>query len=136
MKISIVATVFSLLVLLPAFQTADCDPQLLGLQTCQTVWNLTDFEKLTIAHIPDKIWAPHNETINMTFPNGTSVLLPPPNVNPIQGQLWVPGVSSRTLLVVIYCVILTLARMGGQFGITTGLLLGGRSLSSTDQRIT
>ncbi|KAG7350004.1 ureide permease [Nitzschia inconspicua] len=66
----------------------------------------SDFENLTIAHIPDKIWAPRNETINMTFPNGTSALLPPPNVNPIQGQLWVPGVSSRTLLVVIDCVIL------------------------------
>jgi hypothetical protein len=65
-----------------------------------------DFETLTIAHIPDKIWSPINQTITTTLPNGTIILLPPPTVNPIQGQLWVPGVSSRFLLVVLCCVVL------------------------------
>jgi hypothetical protein len=41
MKISLLATLLCLLVLLPAFSTAECDPQLLGLRTCQAVWNLT-----------------------------------------------------------------------------------------------
>jgi hypothetical protein len=41
MKISILATVLCLFVLLPAFSTAECDPKLLGLRTCQAVWNLT-----------------------------------------------------------------------------------------------
>jgi hypothetical protein len=59
------------------------------------LFSFQDFENLTIAHVPDKIWNPGNETTNTTT-----------MVSPIQGQLWVPGVSSRTLLVVICsCII-------------------------------
>jgi hypothetical protein len=41
MKVSVLATVLCIMVLLPAFRSADCDPQLLGINTCQTSWNLT-----------------------------------------------------------------------------------------------
>lgn len=137
LKIAMLATILCLFILLPTFATADCDPQLMGMQTCKTMWNLTgkycctvtltkksilhslisspvhyfmfcciDFENMTIMHIPDKVWRPNNQTTAIVLENGTVVEIPPPTVNPISGKLWVPGVSSRTLVVVVCCVIL------------------------------
>jgi hypothetical protein len=56
LKISVLATVLCLLVVLPINITAKCDPVIFGLGTCQTTHNLTDFETTTIAHIPANIF--------------------------------------------------------------------------------
>jgi hypothetical protein len=96
LKISVLATVLCLFVLLPAYITATCDPTMLGLQTCARLSNLTDFENLTIAHIPDKVW---QDSLSRPATNNS-------NNNPMEGVLWVPGVSLRTLLVVVCCCIL------------------------------
>lgn len=40
-KVALLATVLCLGVLLPAFMTAECDPTVLGMNTCEAVWNMT-----------------------------------------------------------------------------------------------
>jgi hypothetical protein len=53
LKVSLLATVLCLAIILPVNLTANCDVELVGLETCAPiVHNLTDFETTTIAHIP------------------------------------------------------------------------------------
>jgi hypothetical protein len=52
LRISIVATILCIAVLLPVFYTAGCDPEVLGIGTCKPLENLTNFEQCTIINIP------------------------------------------------------------------------------------
>ena len=107
-KISVIASLLCVFILIPAYSSATCDPNTLGIATCEAMWNLTDFENLTISHVPDKVWHPSNYTINATLPNGTFIEVPPQSdlVNPIEGKIWVSEVSSRTFLVCFCCLII------------------------------
>lgn len=46
-KVAGLATVLCMLVILPVYKTATCDPLVLGPGSCLYRWNLTDFENLT-----------------------------------------------------------------------------------------
>jgi hypothetical protein len=52
LKISLLATLLCLLVVLPLTTTAECDVDVLGSGTCDLTDGLTDFESTTIANIP------------------------------------------------------------------------------------
>ena len=52
LKISVLATILCLLIVLPLNLTADCDVNVLGSGTCDLTDGLTDFESTTIANIP------------------------------------------------------------------------------------
>lgn len=52
LKISLLATLLCVLVVLPLNMTADCDVSVLGSGTCDLTDGLTDFESTTIANIP------------------------------------------------------------------------------------
>jgi hypothetical protein len=52
LKVAVLTTILCTVVLLPLNLTAECDPQTFGQGSCQTVNNLTDFERTTISHIP------------------------------------------------------------------------------------
>eukprot|EP00529_Nitzschia_sp_RCC80_P006547 CAMPEP_0113523150 /NCGR_PEP_ID=MMETSP0014_2-20120614/45558_1 /TAXON_ID=2857 /ORGANISM="Nitzschia sp." /LENGTH=1639 /DNA_ID=CAMNT_0000421233 /DNA_START=235 /DNA_END=5154 /DNA_ORIENTATION=- /assembly_acc=CAM_ASM_000159 len=52
LKVSILATVLCLGVVLPINYTAPCNPDIHGAVTCQNITQLTDFESTTLAHIP------------------------------------------------------------------------------------
>jgi hypothetical protein len=103
-KISVLATVLCLLVLLPSYASARCDPRVLGYNTCVALWNNTDFANVTIAAVPAKIWTPNNQTLYYTLDNGTVVEVPPSPEgveNPIAGKTWVDGVSWRFMMCVL-----------------------------------
>jgi hypothetical protein len=105
-KVSVFATIICVLILLPTYSSAKCDPTILGYNTCATLWNNTDFDNLTIAAVPSKVWTPNNTTLYYTYENGTVVEIPPTpeGTQPTIPQ-WVDGVSWR-LSMCAFCAIL------------------------------
>mmetsp|Transcript_4818 Transcript_4818/g.12258 ORF Transcript_4818/g.12258 Transcript_4818/m.12258 type:complete len:1303 (-) Transcript_4818:886-4794(-) len=72
-KIAGLATLLCIAVILPVYKTATCDPFKLGAAACLSRENLTDFEQLTVIHIPAKQWQPLNYTTTIQLDNGTVV---------------------------------------------------------------
>ena len=52
-KISLLATFLCCGVLLPTYTTSVCDPELVTERECERLASLTDFETLTISHVPE-----------------------------------------------------------------------------------
>jgi hypothetical protein len=67
LKVAVLATVLCTVVILPINLTATCDPRIFGRGTCQTVFDLTDFERTTISNIPPLSF---NGTISSNSPPG------------------------------------------------------------------
>ena len=52
-KISLLATLLCCGVLLPTYTTSTCDPEIVTERECRRLSSLTDFENLTISHVPE-----------------------------------------------------------------------------------
>ncbi len=52
-KIAVLASLLSCGVLLPTYTSSVCDPHIVGEQECRRLASLTDFENLTISHVPE-----------------------------------------------------------------------------------
>ena len=52
-KIGLLATLLSCGVLLPTYTSSVCDPEIVSEHECQRLSSLTDFENLTISHVPE-----------------------------------------------------------------------------------
>lgn len=52
-KIAVLATLLSCGVLLPTYTSSICDPDIVSEHECRRLASLTDFENLTIAHVPE-----------------------------------------------------------------------------------
>ena len=52
-KIALLATLVSCGVLLPTYTSSVCDPDIVSERECKRLWALTDFENLTISHVPE-----------------------------------------------------------------------------------
>ena len=52
-KVGVFATLLSCGVLLPVYTSSVCDPEIVGERECQRLASLTDFENLTISHVPE-----------------------------------------------------------------------------------
>jgi len=52
-KIALLATLLSCGVLLPTYTSSVCDPEIVTERECQRLSSLTDFENLTISHVPE-----------------------------------------------------------------------------------
>jgi hypothetical protein len=61
LRVTVLATILCLGVVLPVNLTAPCDPELVGTDICFNITSLTDFEKTTLANIPQ-----------LSFPNEPS----------------------------------------------------------------
>lgn len=110
-KVSVLATVLCLGVLLPAYATSTCDPLVLGYGTCSGLWNNTNFDNLTIASVPDKVYVPNNQTLYYTLDNGTVVEVPPSTDGDgdgaaVLGRTWVAGVSWRLMACVLCSIVI------------------------------
>ncbi|KAG7359065.1 protein of unknown function DUF221-domain containing protein [Nitzschia inconspicua] len=107
-KVSVVATVLMVVLLLPLYYTTACDPLMLGLQTCLNQMNLTDFEQLTIANVPPYSFSPLLNGTTAIQINGSSVVLMDGRDNPLIGRVWIPGLSSRYVAPVFAMIIITI----------------------------
>ncbi|KAG7355019.1 protein of unknown function DUF221-domain containing protein [Nitzschia inconspicua] len=107
-KVSVVATVLMVVLLLPLYYTTACDPLMLGLQTCLNQMNLTDFEQLTIANVPPYSFSPLLNGTTAIQINGSSVVLMDGRDNPLSGRVWVPGLSSRYVAPVFTMIVITI----------------------------
>jgi hypothetical protein len=52
-KIGVLATLLCCGILLPTYTTSVCDPEIVTERECQRLASLTDFENLTISHVPE-----------------------------------------------------------------------------------
>lgn len=68
-KVSALATVLAMLLLLPMYYTSPCFSQVSGIQKCNEIRGLSDFEKITITNV-----VPHYR-VKAVSENGTSTLL-------------------------------------------------------------
>lgn len=91
-KVALVATALCILVVLPVTRTAECDVELVGIGTCRSLQNLTDFERTTIAHIPPQEYNNTAATSSSTTAGSSSSGRY--NKNPLN-RLWIGNISSR-----------------------------------------
>lgn len=107
LKVSIVASVLCMLWLMPLFYTVACDPVNLGLMSCINQTNLTDFEVLTIANVPDRSINPVlNQTTAIVINETFTIVLQPRDTDTTQWS-WIPGLSGRYMSFVLFVGILT-----------------------------
>jgi hypothetical protein len=94
--------------LLPLYRTTSCDPLLLGLQSCLNLQNLTDFEKCTIANVPAYTFSSIINGTTAVQIEGTTTIILEPRSNPLQGKLWIPGLTGRYVAPVLVMMAITL----------------------------
>lgn len=134
-KIGLLATLLSCGVLLPTYTSSVCDPDIVTEQECQRLSSLTDFENLTIAHVPE-VRRRHedsrkrrggfgkNATIEdfldddyypfmdgakpQIFDDGGNIIIPSAPVAPETNAdtKWVPGISWRLMTTAICSAII------------------------------
>jgi hypothetical protein len=92
--------------LLPLYYTTKCDPLLMGLDTCQSQANLTDFAKLTIANVPVFQFSPLLNGTTAIVVNETYSIILQPRPDPAATQRWTPGLTGRYVApVLVMCII-------------------------------
>jgi hypothetical protein len=107
LKVSIVASIYCMLWLLPLFYTVSCDPVNLGLASCINQTNLTDFEALTIANVPDRSVNPIlNQTIAVVINETFTVVLQPRDTSASEWS-WIEGLSGRYFSFMLLVLIVT-----------------------------
>jgi hypothetical protein len=94
-KVSILATLLMMFMLLPLYYTAHCDPFILGLQSCINRVNLTDFEQTTITNVPAYTYSPLlNGTTGIVINSTTTIILQQDQTNARADKgLWLQGVT-------------------------------------------
>jgi len=66
-RVAILVTILCTLIVLPInVSTTQCDPEFFGEGTCQTIQNLTDFQRTTIANIPSLYFNGTTPTITLS----------------------------------------------------------------------
>jgi hypothetical protein len=88
LRVTVLATILCLGVVLPVNLTAPCDPELVGQDVCFNITNLTDFERTTLAHIPQ-----------LSLPNEPSIS----GIGQFFGRAFrgAPGLTMRLLTIVL-----------------------------------
>ncbi len=120
-KIGVLATLLSCGVLLPTYTSSVCDPDIVTEHECRRLASLTDFENLTIAHVPEvrrknkhRPTKKYNSTIQELFlddeeywgidnakpqllDEGGNIIIPSAPVAPESNAdtKWIPGISWR-----------------------------------------
>jgi hypothetical protein len=103
-----VATILMVFMLLPLYRTTPCDPLTLGLQACLNQQNLTDFEQFTIANVPSYTFSSIlNGTTGIRI-DGTTTIILNSRPNPLEGMIWIPGLTGRYVAPVVVMMIITL----------------------------
>jgi len=106
LKVSVVATILMMFMLLPLYYSTKCDPIQLGLQTCLNQLNLTDFEQTTISNVPQFDFNPLLNSTTAVVINETYTFIIEPR-DPYKTRLWVPGLTGRFVAPVLVVAIIT-----------------------------
>eukprot|EP00533_Pseudo-nitzschia_delicatissima_P009379 CAMPEP_0116084330 /NCGR_PEP_ID=MMETSP0327-20121206/3747_1 /TAXON_ID=44447 /ORGANISM="Pseudo-nitzschia delicatissima, Strain B596" /LENGTH=1201 /DNA_ID=CAMNT_0003575273 /DNA_START=88 /DNA_END=3693 /DNA_ORIENTATION=+ len=110
-KVSLVATVLGMFMLLPLYYTSVCNPLLSGVNVCRELAELTDFEQLTIANV-----VPHYR-MEIVLQNGTTEALNPYYNNQTLNDLdlinsikwnWLPNITERYFACMLTTLVITL----------------------------
>lgn len=93
LKVTMLATVLCLGIVLPVNMTAPCDPNVVGEEVCFNMTSLTDFENTTLAHIPQ-----------LNFPYDPSA----DGIGGIFGRAFrgAPGLTMRLFTIVLVAAII------------------------------
>lgn len=131
-KIGVLATLLSCGVLLPTYTSSVCDPEIVTERECQRLASLTDFENLTIAHIPevrrvdslkrqshrgnhsaielelDEQFIVLDSTKPQILDEEGNIIIPPAPVAPEANanSKWVPGISWRLMTTALCSAII------------------------------
>jgi len=122
-KIALLATLVSCGILLPTYTSSVCDPEIFSERECRRLWALTDFENLTISHVPEvrrndesyrnrKRQRRNSTVVGDDFTNWSDDK-DPPQIIDVEGNIiipsapvslktnadtkWVPGISWRLM---------------------------------------
>lgn len=107
LKVSIVASLLCMLLLLPLYATVPCDPYNLGLNSCISQANLTDFEALTIANVPSIEFDPYLNQTTAIVINGTYTIIVQPRTSPLSPWRWINGLSGRYAAFALTVLVVT-----------------------------